>query len=646
MGTNKIARSHTLRTLIIATGCLAVNQSGSMRGEPPVPAADTKQPVVQEVAQVQPTPEVSASPNPEEPAATPAPGGRTGFNEPGDPMRNTATSYYLDNYPLNDLYEFLATQAGLQYFHSGYLDPIKVTGQLFKGVDPLENMRELALQYNLVLYRKGQTIYAMTQDQIANLPQQEFRYELKYLRPTGEDDVQRMLGRFLTTSPPGAAPGTVSFERQVNTIVVMDNESAIRRISTYLNSIDRPRRQISIQVKVLSINNTANKGTGIDWSNTLGPNGLSINGSAQATMNSLFGFDLFRQALSAGQSLGVPFSPTAVGTTSSGSGTGTNGTGSTSSTSTSGSLAGSFGNPSATTVTLGPVQVNAILRALYGNNRVSIENAPLVITEDNEPANVSVVTRTPIVTSTVTTTNGVTNITNEVRYQIDLKDKTDPPQDRREIGTQLVVTPTVLPDGTIRLLINGTVASQTGSLTVPVSNTSSNVYPIINEAHIANLARLPAGYSLILGGFINESVTEARNKVPVLGNIPLLGYAFRSTNYIKERTNLVFIITPTAYDARASQQAVGVNEKNRQDYSMRQSDNYADPNDQRQNADVYPPELRNSLAPSDQEIDRYPISDRNPEVRRAIPVTTKAQQQQKQQEERYRKPWPIPRPTP
>src|SRR5260370_27382250 len=103
----------------------------------------------------------------------------------------------------------------------------------------------------------------------------------------------------------------------------MDNESAIRRISTFLNTIDRPKHQISIQVKVLSINNTANKGTGLDWSNTLGPNGLSINASAQATMNSLFGFDLFRQALSAGQSLGVPFSPTAVGTTSSGSGSGT-----------------------------------------------------------------------------------------------------------------------------------------------------------------------------------------------------------------------------------------------------------------------------------------------------------------------------------
>jgi type II secretory pathway component GspD/PulD (secretin) len=583
-------------------------------------------------AQVSPAP--TPTPNaPAEPAQTPN-AERAEVSVPSEPPPFTANSYYLDNYPLNDLYEFLARQANLQYFHSQALDPIKVTGQLFKDGDPVENMHELALQYNLVLYQRGRTIYAMTQDQIANLPQQEFRYELKYLRPT-QDDVQRMLQRFLTFDPAtGQLRGSVGFEPKVNTIVVLDNESAIRRISTYLSSIDRPKRQIAIQVRVLSIDNTANKGIGVDWSNTLGPNGLSLTATAQASMNSLFGFDLFRQALSAGQSLSFPFSPTAVGSTGS------------SSSSTSGSLAGNFGNPTATTVTLGPVQVNAILRALYGNSRVSVQNAPLVITEDNEPANVSVVTRTPIVTSTVTNSNGVTTTTNEVRYQIDLKDKTEPPQDRREIGTQLVVTPTILPDGTIRLLINGTVASETGTLSVPVSSTTSNVYPIINESHIANLARLPAGYSLILGGFINESTTETRNKVPVLGNIPLIGYAFRGTNYIKQRTNLVFIITPTAYDAKSPQQAVGINEKIREDYSMRKRDNYADPNDPKHNADVYPPELRNALANPEQEIDTNPLSDRNPENRRALPVTTKAQQKQKELEERYRKKGPVPLPTP
>jgi Flp pilus assembly secretin CpaC len=602
MCTNKIPRLQRLHALFIVAGCLAADPSELVRAEPPVPRAiankDAK--LLAQAGQPQPSPEPSASPRSDESAPTPTPAERVPSAEPSDPMRNTGNSYWLDNYPLNDLYQYLATQAGLQYFHSEKIDSYRVTGQLFKSGDPLENMRELALQYNLVLYQRGRTIYAKTQEQIAELPQQEFRYELKYLRPS-QDDVQRMVDQFLTPDH-----GSVTFEPKVNTIVVMDNESAIRRISTFLSSVDRPKHQISIQVRVLSINNTASKGTGLDWSQTLGPNGLSLNATAQANLNSLFGFD-----------------PAATWNSITQRGN-----------------SGAPGTPTSTSVTVGPVTVNAILRALYGNNRVSIENAPLVVTEDNEPANVSVVTRTPIVTSTVTVSNGVTNVSNQVRYQIDEKDKTDPPQDRREIGTQLAVTPTILPDGTIRLLINGTIATQVGTQSVSVGNGASpNVFPIVNESHLANLARLPAGYSLILGGFINESKTEQRNKVPVLGDIPLVGYAFRSKNYIKERTNLVFIITPTAYDANSPQQAVGVNEKNRQDYSMRPNDNYADPETLGHNADIYPPELRKALAcPSEQEIDANPLSERNPENKRAIPVTTREQQKQKKIEQRYRAP--------
>src|SRR5258707_3583092 len=606
MGTNKIRKLRTSPALLILAVYAGADPTQMTGGEPRVPRATAVQDstLLSQAAQPQP----SASPTPEQVAPTPTPTEHPESNELGDPMRNTGNNYSLDNYPLNDLYQYLANQAGLQYFHSTFLDPIKVTGQLFKGGDPLENMRELALQYNLVLYQKGRTIYALTPDQIVNLPQQEFRYELKYLRPT-PDEVQQMLSRFLTSDH-----ASVTFEPKVNPIVVMDNESAIRRISTFLNTVDRPKHQISIQVRVLSINNTASKGTGLDWSNTLGPNGLSLNATAQANLNSLFGFD-----------------PTATWKAITNQGN-----------------SGAPGTPTSTSVTVGPVTVNAILRALYGNDRVSIENAPLVVTEDNEPANVSVVTRTPIVTSTVTVTNGVTNVSNQVRYQIDEKDKTVPPQDRREIGTQLAVTPTILPDGTIRLLVNGTVATQVGTQSVSVGNGASpNVFPIINESHLANLARLPAGYSLILGGFINESKTEQRNKVPVLGDIPLVGYAFRSKNYIKQRTNLVFIITPTAYDAKSPQEAVGINEKNRQDYSMTPNSNYADPETLGHNADIYPPELRKDLScPSEQEVDTNPLSERNPQNQRAVPVTTRAEQKQKKIEERYRRNVPVPQPTP
>ncbi len=160
------------------------------------------------------------------------------------------------------------------------------------------------------------------------------------------------------------------------------------------------------------------------------------------------------------------------------------------------------------------------------NGRVHEESAPLVITEDNQTSTVRVVNRTPIITSTVTVTNGVSDISNEVRYYLDPSDVAK----NREIGTTLFVTPSILPDNTIRLQIDGTVSTIVGETPVPTSLGAGaivNNYPIVNEAHLVNLSRVPSGYSLILGGFVSVDNSVQNNKVPILGSLPLLGQAFR-----------------------------------------------------------------------------------------------------------------------
>src|SRR3984957_7549712 len=318
-----IQRFIPVRTLFMA-GCLAAASTWPLRAQAPtasplatpetgrqalpqlpnsLPAstpasspASTPDPGLQALPQ---TPDSSPSPPPAPlPTPLPTPAGdvlqaptpvkHSPTTEPGDPTLNTSNSFWLDNYPLNDLYQYLARQADFQYFQNPFLDSIKVTGELFKGRDPLDNIRELALQYNLVLYQKGRTIYALTQDQIATLPQQDYRYELKYLHPKPEE-IQRMLGHFLTPER-----GTASLEPQINTIVVSDNETVIPKIARYLRSIDVPRRKLSIQVRVISVTTTGDKYTGIDWSQTLGKSGLSLSATAQSNLDATFGFRPFR----------------------------------------------------------------------------------------------------------------------------------------------------------------------------------------------------------------------------------------------------------------------------------------------------------------------------------------------------------------
>jgi Flp pilus assembly secretin CpaC len=492
------------------------------------------------------TPDLLPTPTFAGPASpTPTPVKHSPTIEPGDPTLNTSNSFWLDNYPLNDLYQYLARQAGYQFFQNPFIDSIKVTGEIFKGRDPLANMRELALQYNLVLFQKGLTLYALTQDQIATLPQQEYRYELKYLHPRPED-IQRMLGHFLT-----ADHGSATLEPQINTIVVSDNETVIPKIARYLKSIDVPRRQISIQVRVITITTTGNKNVGVDWSQTLGQNGLTLTASAQSNLDAAFGFSPFRQLAKEVPAILPPTVNSVTGALIPPGSPGTPAEASAAVTQTNGG----------TNLILGPVQVTAVLHALYENTRAHTENAPMVITEDNQQSQVRVVTRTPIVVSTVTVSNGVSNISNDVRYYLDPSDVAK----NREIGTTLYVTPSILPDNTIRLQIDGTVAAQVGTTLVPTGSTliPSNSYPIVNEAHLVNLSRVPSGYSLILGGFVTVSNSVSNNKVPILGSIPLVGQAFRFKSTSRTRTNLAFIITPVAFQAENPERSVEVSEYDR-----------------------------------------------------------------------------------
>jgi type II/III secretion system protein len=510
---------------------------------------------------------------------TPVPARHSLTAEPGDPNLNTSNSFWLDNYPLNDLLQYLARQADYQFFQSPFIDSIKVTGELFKGNDPLENMRELALQYNLVLFQKGRTLYALTQDQIATLPQQDYRYELKYLHPKPED-IQRMLGHFLTPDH-----GSATLEPQINTIVVSDNETVIPKIARYLKSIDVPRRQISIEVRVISITTSGDKYVGVDWSSSLGKAGVTLSATGQANLDAAFGFHPFR-FLGAGTTGG-------------------------------------------SNLVLAPVTVTAVLHALYDNTRAHEENAPLVITEDNQPSTVRVVTRTPIVVSTVTAGTGTAVISNDVRYYLDPSDAAK----NREIGTTLLVTPSILPDNTIRLQIDGTVSAQTG--TVPVQSSSGTVsvtndYPIVNEAHLVNLSRVPSGYSLILGGFVTIDNSTTTNKVPILGSIPLLGQAFRFKQTNRIRTNLAFIITPVAFQAGSPEQAVEASERDRASIIGPEKD-LADPyllGRGQQNAT----DFHNAISTGQiQESDKNPVKARKQQIRKnlrpppdAIPRTQSA----------------------
>ena len=77
---------------------------------------------------------------------------------------------------------------------------------------------------------------------------------------------------------------------------------------------------------------------------------------------------------------------------------------------------------------------------------------------------------------------------------------------------------------------------------------SGNVYPRVSEATIQSIARIPDGHSLIVGGFYGEVESKDDNKIPILGDIPILNFFFKSKQTQKEKSSLVFVVTPTSYN--------------------------------------------------------------------------------------------------
>ncbi|MEP4078731.1 type II secretion system protein GspD [Haloferula sp.] len=461
---------------------LPIDPLATPGGLPPLPAEQPGQPPVEPV-----TP-------PSEPLATDVQATEAADQQ----IQESDEGYLIKDASLNDIFQFLAKQADRQYFHNVKIatPEYRVTGHLNDG-NPLQQMEELAFMYGLMLYTKGNTVYALTQAQLSQLPSTEFTYQLKYLRPTDMEQIKALIQPVLT---PGT--GIVNFEPKTNTIIIIDTTHRIEQARNMLHSIDKQKGQIIVETKILRVTSGAAERTGFDWSGSLGEDGTSID--IARDLNSVFG-------LPGSPASSIPFSD------------GTN-------------------------LVLSPIELTGVMRALAEGKFATQISNPTLITEDNEQGSISIIDRVPIITTTTNQGTGdVSSVSEEVRYKIDQSDPgiNEEPEKHREIGISMVVTPQLLPDNTVRMRLRPRSAQIVEEV---VSAQTGNRYPRVTESMIESISRVPDGHSLVVGGFYGEVQSNDDNKVPILGDIPVLNFFFKSEAAEKEQSSLVFIVTPTSYD--------------------------------------------------------------------------------------------------
>ena len=170
--------------------------------------------------------------------------------------------------------------------------------------------------------------------------------------------------------------------------------------------------------------------------------------------------------------------------------------------------------------------VDATIHALAAVNKTEILSRPSILTRSSQQATILVGQSIPLITnSRVSDTNNTT--INTVTYQ--------------DVGIILRVTPFITQQGLVEMIVSPEISSLSAT-TVPISNTVNS--PVIDKRSADTVVVTPSDSTVVIGGLISTQKIEQENKVPLLGDIPILGYAFKRKIKKDQKTELLIFLTP------------------------------------------------------------------------------------------------------
>ncbi len=172
------------------------------------------------------------------------------------------------------------------------------------------------------------------------------------------------------------------------------------------------------------------------------------------------------------------------------------------------------------------------IRALEQEGRVEVRSRPQVATLNGTPASLSIGT-TQYYILRATTPIGIGNGNNVVTQQTERFEKI-------EANVSLRVTPYVGPSGEVTALI-------IPEFSQPIGELQNGIPPTISTRRIESTVRLRDGETIILGGLIEDRDVYSDNKIPILGDLPLIGRFFRSRVRSRRRSELVIYLTPHVF---------------------------------------------------------------------------------------------------
>ena len=367
--------------------------------------------------------------------------------------------------------------------------------------------------------------------------------------PTESDSYQFSYARAKETAPLVAAQlaskDPPQVDERTNTLFFRETRSNIDNVRKLLVQIDKPTKQVMIEARLVEVTANPKQSYGINWAGVVG--------SSTEAKTLTYG------------------APTSSSSTSGGSGGG----------SSSGSLTGApgpftLGNPGNNNFfgSLGKLafgqfailsvpQFSATLRLLNEDADAEFLANPRIVTADNQQAKIEITRNQPV-------------------PQLNFNEQTATAvfggfQDKL-FGNTLIVRPAVNKDNFVTLSVKPEISNKVGDATFTFAG-ATVASPIIDKRTLDSNVLIKSADTLAIGGLLQDEQTKARNKVPVLGDIPLVGYLFAERLNARTKRNLLVFVTPTILDSH-----YGTGLEDQVSGLHHTGEEFADPNGWRNNA--------------------------------------------------------------
>jgi type IV pilus assembly protein PilQ len=407
-----------------------------------------------------------------------------------------------------------------------------VTGTVtmrLEDVTALQAITIIVKAKSLFLDKIENVYYIKTGAERTAEPTESDSYQFSYSRAK---DVAPLLASQLASKDPPQV------DERINMIFYRETRSNIDNIRKLLVSIDKPTKQVMIEARLVEVSANPVQAYGINWAGVVG----------SATSPQTFSYGA--QTAPAAGATGTP-APTSNFILGNGA---------------NNNILGNLSHLGLGQFAILSVpQMTATVQALNEDSDAEFLANPRIVTADNQQAKIEITRSQPVPQLTFNAQTATSEFSG-------FQDK--------KFGNTLIVRPSVNKDNFITLMVKPEISNKVGDQAfTPPGSTGTILSPIIDTRTLDSNVLIKSGDTLAVGGLLSDQVVKSRTKVPIMGDVPVLGYMFQSRNNQRTKRNLLVFVTPTTIDQR-----YGTGLEDQINGLRHSGEEYADPNGWRNNA--------------------------------------------------------------